>query len=680
MRFAVHRVNLIELSVLAEGILARASCMHNDCVEPAALRRYDRLRWLVFGVLLALLLVLLLVRGYQQWSERFALSRYQLESVTVADSPGLIAGLIKIVGSGRPAARVEIECEGMPVGTTRVNAEGRWAVAQPIELPPGPHRFKSRLRDEAGNLMGKEQSFELAFPELPAPKLSVDAVQAGDFKLGDGAGRVVGMLTLSGSGHPSATVDIHSQTEPIARSSVGEDGHWAVTQLIELAPGHHHLRARMLGKNGGTFDESEPFEVVFPEITISKFTIKPPELDNFSLGGAAGMVYGELKLKGTGHPHVKVELIQQQEPIATTEVGSDGNWALNQPIELPPGRHQLQVRMVGMGGGVLSEPKPLGLVFPEVEVNPLIVASPRFEILQTADTPSKVQGKLRLLGRGESGLLISLLLDDEFLGETQVQPDGHWTFDKGLSLSKGSHSLTAHMLAKNQGVIDEKITTLGVSMSSGEGKQTSSGPGTDRSSNEGSRQVSDRSSLEVILDASGSMWAKFGEKHRFEMARDLMFHLINNVLPEGTPMALRAFGNREGHYSCRNDLVAPLQALERRTMSAAISRIVPKYLAGSSIADSLLHTKQDLSGPDGSKIILLITDGNETCDGDPVQAIRDLVKHNDNVQVYIVGVAIQSAALKAEYQRWAELGRGKYYNSEDVQGLVTLLASAFERQ
>lgn len=144
-------------------------------------------------------------------------------------------------------------------------------------------------------------------------------------------------------------------------------------------------------------------------------------------------------------------------------------------------------------------------------------------------------------------------------------------------------------------------------------------------------------------------------------------------------MALRAFGNREGHYSCRNDLVVPLHALERQSTSARIRRIVPKYLAGSSIADSLVHTKQDLAGAEGSKIIVLITDGNETCDGDPVQAIRDLVEHNDNVQVYIVGVAVRDAALQSEYQRWAELGRGQYYNSADIQGLVALLVSTFER-
>ncbi len=671
---------MFDLIVLARRVPAQVPCLQNECVDPAALRRYDRLRWLILCLLLALLLLLLLIRGWQQWAERFTLSSYQLESVTVAGSPGLIAGLIKIDGTGRPAATVEIECEGMPVGTTRVNAEGRWSLAQPIELPPGSHRFESRLRDEIGNLMGKEQSFELAFPELPAPKVSVDAVQVGDFNLGNSADRVVGLLSLRGAGHPKATVEIRSQAEPIAHATVDDDGHWKLTQSIELAPGRHRLRARMLGENGGIFAESATFDVVFPEIPIAKLTTNTPELNHFSLGGAAGMVSGELKLKGTGHPHINVELVQQGEPIATTEVGSDGLWALNQPIELPPGRHRLQVRMVGLGGGVLSEPEPLELVFPEVKISPLTVASLRFEVLRAAARPGEAEGKLKLSGRGEPGLLISLLSGDEFLGEARVEPDGHWTFDKNLSLKEGSHSLTAHMLAKNQGVIDEKIAAFEVSRSSEEGKQHLAGRGAEGLSNKGNPPATGRPSLEVILDASGSMWAKFGNKHRFEIARDFMLDLINNVLPEGTPMALRAFGNREGHYSCRNDLVVPLHVLERQPMSARISRIVPKYLAGSSIADSLVHTKQDLAGAEGSKIIVLITDGNETCDGDPMQAVRELVEHNDNVHVYIVGVAVRDAALQSEYQRWAELGRGQYYNSADVQSLVALLASTFAKQ
>ena len=72
------------------------------------------------------------------------------------------------------------------------------------------------------------------------------------------------------------------------------------------------------------------------------------------------------------------------------------------------------------------------------------------------------------------------------------------------------------------------------------------------------------------------------------------------------------------------------------------------------------------------KIIVLVTDGQESCKGNPAQAIRDLVAQGLDVHVNIVGFAIDDAKLKAQLQEWAAVGNGQAF---DAQGKDDLAAA-----
>ena len=47
--------------------------------------------------------------------------------------------------------------------------------------------------------------------------------------------------------------------------------------------------------------------------------------------------------------------------------------------------------------------------------------------------------------------------------------------------------------------------------------------------------------IELILDASGSMLQRIGDKRRIEIARDVLTELVGETLPEGVPLAFRVF-------------------------------------------------------------------------------------------------------------------------------------------
>tara|TARA_R110000823_G_scaffold210224_12_gene340540 strand:+ start:7821 stop:9731 length:1911 start_codon:yes stop_codon:yes gene_type:complete len=181
--------------------------------------------------------------------------------------------------------------------------------------------------------------------------------------------------------------------------------------------------------------------------------------------------------------------------------------------------------------------------------------------------------------------------------------------------------------------------------------------------------------VEVVLDASGSMLQRLAGERRIEIARRTLQSLVNDTIPPGTPFALRVFGHREAD-SCRTDLEIPLAPLDRQAASAVIAGVQAMNLAKTPIADSLARTEADLAGVTGERVIVLLTDGEETCDGSPADVIAALRAGGNEVRISIVGLAIDDAALEKTFARWAELGGGAYFPVAEESALGAALVSA----
>lgn len=174
--------------------------------------------------------------------------------------------------------------------------------------------------------------------------------------------------------------------------------------------------------------------------------------------------------------------------------------------------------------------------------------------------------------------------------------------------------------------------------------------------------------VEIILDASGSMLQRIDGKRRIEIARDVLTNLVEESIPEGTPMALRIFGHRTPG-ECQTDLEVPLAPLDKSHVIGTISQTEAKNLAKTPIGASLERVAADLDGAAGQKLVLLITDGEETCDGDPALAIEKLKEAGLDIRVNIVGFAIDDQQLKNDFERWAMAGGGRYFDAAGEEDL-----------
>jgi hypothetical protein len=185
-------------------------------------------------------------------------------------------------------------------------------------------------------------------------------------------------------------------------------------------------------------------------------------------------------------------------------------------------------------------------------------------------------------------------------------------------------------------------------------------PGADGASGAGAATAA----VELILDASGSMLQRMEGERRINVAKEVLTGAVRELIPAGTPVALRVFGHREPD-ACRTDLEIPLAPLDADAAAATIDGIQAMNLARTPIADSLAAVEADLGGaPDGA-VVVLVTDGEETCDGNPEAVITSLRDRGIQVSLNIVGFAIDDAELAAQFEAWAELGGGRYFAAND---------------
>ena len=175
-----------------------------------------------------------------------------------------------------------------------------------------------------------------------------------------------------------------------------------------------------------------------------------------------------------------------------------------------------------------------------------------------------------------------------------------------------------------------------------------------------------------ILDASNSMndpWA--GGKTKFAWAQEALIQTIQ-ALAEDTSFGLVVFGHRYAEpkeKSCADiELLFPFRTYSFAERAALISRIQELKARGwTPLAESLRFAAAAV--PAGTRLILL-TDGEETCGGDPKAVVADLCQKGYVLDV--VGVALEAQAQEA-LRALAETCGGKFVLAAEPTALPGIL-------
>ena len=157
-------------------------------------------------------------------------------------------------------------------------------------------------------------------------------------------------------------------------------------------------------------------------------------------------------------------------------------------------------------------------------------------------------------------------------------------------------------------------------------------------------QEGDSAHIELILDASGSMWAKLGKSTRIEVAKEALNKIIDDLSErKGIAVGLRVYGHRTN--DCKDTkLEIPIGPLDAKKMKKFISGIKPK--GKTPIAYSLEEAAGDFKTDfKGSRVVILVTDGLESCNGDPCAAAKALAEKGIVSKIHVVGFGMDKKSV-----------------------------------
>jgi len=186
--------------------------------------------------------------------------------------------------------------------------------------------------------------------------------------------------------------------------------------------------------------------------------------------------------------------------------------------------------------------------------------------------------------------------------------------------------------------------------------------------------------LEIILDASGSMKLPMGKKTRWTTALDVLKDVVAK-LPDDFNVGLRVYGHRESSTSPKtctdSQLVVPLGKLNRDGLLAAAGRLKPR--GETPLVYSVLQTASDLKAARAGTVIV-ITDGEESCKGDPKAAVKQLQDSGIDVTLNIVGFTLTDKNVRGQLTTFAESTGGHFYGATTGETLArAVLMAAVEK-
>lgn len=184
-----------------------------------------------------------------------------------------------------------------------------------------------------------------------------------------------------------------------------------------------------------------------------------------------------------------------------------------------------------------------------------------------------------------------------------------------------------------------------------------------------------------IVDASGSMLAEVPgtDKRRWQVAQEALLNLVNSgALPLNSQVGVRTYGRNRGNDCNDLEVALPLQPFSIESVSNVIGEITPAVGGMTPLGASLRAASDDLFVVDGSAVIILVTDGVESCDGNPAAEAGFFIQGADNRKVHVIGFAVDDPAATENLSAIATSGNGLYFDANDAAQLAAALQQAVE--
>lgn len=187
--------------------------------------------------------------------------------------------------------------------------------------------------------------------------------------------------------------------------------------------------------------------------------------------------------------------------------------------------------------------------------------------------------------------------------------------------------------------------------------------------------AADKTPMMIVLDGSNSMWKQFDGTSRVALARTSIKTLVEGDADKYNFGLITYGGKQSGCNSIRLDS-NPGEIGNKRLLKRAIA-LSPRKNTSSPITTSLRYAAKAL--PNGGRI-LLISDGVESCGGDPCAMAANIKSNNPSIQIDVMGFRADD---QAQLQCIAQNSGGRFVlarNQAAIADVFSDLKSVVEEQ
>lgn len=180
------------------------------------------------------------------------------------------------------------------------------------------------------------------------------------------------------------------------------------------------------------------------------------------------------------------------------------------------------------------------------------------------------------------------------------------------------------------------------------------------------------SEVYILLDASGSMYGKVQGMPKMTIAKKAASRFASTVGNE-KDISLVVYGHagsnkeKDKQLSCSKiEDVYPLQKFNPKAFSEAVNTVHASGWTPLAGAIDFVHKKTENSS--NNVTLYIISDGIETCEGDPVATAKAFANQHSNGAVNIIGFDVD-AESENQLKAVANAGNGEYISANTIEEL-----------
>jgi Ca-activated chloride channel family protein len=190
------------------------------------------------------------------------------------------------------------------------------------------------------------------------------------------------------------------------------------------------------------------------------------------------------------------------------------------------------------------------------------------------------------------------------------------------------------------------------------------------------QKLPDKTRILFLLDGSGSMLAEWGPTLKINVAKRFLGQFVDSLRTDpDLELALRVYGHQYHRKYQRCDdskLEVPFGKNNHTQLIQKLNQVNPQ--GTTPLAYSLEQAAGDFPEDENVRnIIIIITDGIESCDGDPCQVSLELQQQNIFLRPFIIGIGME----KSFEEQFGCMGQ--YFDAENVAGFRSALKKSIDQ-